>query len=136
MDSIEILTRIDSLVKAYENDPDVTAGWTLSGIRAVLSEYRAVDDSIRRGLEQSAAGDVVDLGDFTQYADDTDDGVIQIGDTWDYVTTDGSSAPHTVVAVTDYLVSVAWREDETDAPTTMSRDYFLADRRLLSRKGE
>lgn len=36
-----------------------------------------VEESIKRGLEQSAAGDVANLGDFTQYADDIVDEILK-----------------------------------------------------------
>lgn len=33
-----------------------------------------IDASLEKGLEQSASGDTVDLGDFTQYAEDEIEG--------------------------------------------------------------
>jgi hypothetical protein len=59
-----------------------------------------------------------------------DDGEIRVGDVWDYVDA-VASAPHTVLAVNEDYVSVTWLDNQ---PTTLTRDYFLRTRRLVSRK--
>lgn len=57
-------------VEALQQLPlgDVTV--TSAEIEAEQQPVTAVIESLDRGLTQAAAGDVVDLGDFTQYAND------------------------------------------------------------------
>lgn len=47
------------------NDPEKFQKW--------LKEREAALESIKEGLRQSGAGETVDLGDFTQYADDEEE---------------------------------------------------------------
>jgi hypothetical protein len=78
-----MLSRIDEAVSAYSagaantGDPDaviaevaaILNGDTVGPRGTFNGDGTDVPGSLTRGLEQSAAGDVMDLGDSTQYAD-------------------------------------------------------------------
>lgn len=127
MNDNEKLRQIDEAVSAYAagaanaGNPDAVIGEV-----ARILEGLDPTPGLVRGLEQSAAGDVVDLGDFTQYVDD---GEIRVGDVWDY---SEYPDPHTVLFVDADYVSVDWFDRD---PIILTREYFLRTRRLVSREG-